>query len=182
MDFASIANKMIRAARLDVSLYEEVEADEGATTEALVVVLIVAIAGGIGALGGGLGGFILAIVSALVGWVVFAFLTYIIGTTLFGGTATMGEMLRTLGYAYSPGVLDILTIVSVIPCLGPLVALLIVLFTWVWRLATTVVAVRQALDFDTTKAILTCLLGWLAGVVVVFLVSGLGAGLGALAR
>jgi len=182
MDFASIINRMIRAAQLDVSLYEEVEADEGATTEALIVVLIVAIAGGIGALATGPAGLILGLVSAVIGWVVFALLTYFIGTTFFGGTATIGEMLRTLGYAYSPGVLDILTIVSVIPCLGPFVAMLIVMVTWVWRLATTVVAVRQALDFDTTKAILTCVLGWLAGMVIVILLSGLGAGLGALTR
>lgn len=182
MDFTSIVNKMIRAARLDVSLYEEVEADEGATGEALVVVLIVAIAAGIGALARGSGGFTMTILGALIGWAVFAFLTYIIGTALFNGTATYGEMLRTLGYAYSPGVLDVLTIVAVIPCLGPPVALLIAIVTWVWRLATTVVAVRQALDFDTTKAILTCILGWLAGMVVVMLLSGVGVGLGALTR
>lgn len=182
MDLASIVNKMIRAAMLDVSLYEEVEADEGATGEALIVVIIVAIAAGIGALVRGPGGFIMTILGALIGWVVFAFLTYVIGTALFRGTATYGEMLRTLGYAYSPGVLDILTLVAVIPCLGPLVALLVVLVTFVWRLVTTVVAVRQALDFDTTKAILTCILGWLVALVVTIVLAGFGAGLSALAR
>ena len=166
MDFNIIIRKMIRAAMLDISLFEEVEADESATLEALVVVVIVGIGSGIGALAGGVGGFIGAIVATLVGWVVFAFLTYIIGTNIFGGTATLGELLRTLGYAYSPGVLAILGIVGIIPCLGTLIAVLVSLVTWVWRLVAIVIAVRQALDFDTTKAVLTCILGWLVALVI----------------
>ena len=39
---ASLPDRMLRAARLDVPLYEEVEADTTATTQALTVVVIVA--------------------------------------------------------------------------------------------------------------------------------------------
>lgn len=178
--------KMIRAARLDISLYEEVEHDETATTEAMLVVILVSLLSG---LGSGIGalmsgergfvGFIMALIvgaiAALVGWAVMAVLTYFIGTSVFGGTATIGEMLRTLGYAYTPNVLGVL---SFIPCLGPLLALV----GFIWHLVAIVVAVRQALDFDTTKAVLTCIVGWLVGMIVFALIAAtVGGGLALLA-
>lgn len=157
---------MIRAARLDNSLYEEVERDENQTTSAMVVVVLASLASGLGqALGfllrgnpgqaiGGLAG---GAVSALVTWVVIAVLTYWVGTGLFGGTATIGEMLRTIGYAYSPGVLFIFTL---IPICGFFVAIAV----GIWILVTIVVAIRQALDFTTGRAIGTGIIAWLAGV------------------
>jgi hypothetical protein len=158
--------RMMRAARLDVNLYEEVEADTTLTSQAAQVVLIVALCRGIGgAIGvlatpdaGGVGAaiaaLVLGIVLAFVGWVVWAYLTYWIGTGLFGGTATPGEMLRTLGFAQAPGVLGI---VSFIPCLGGLVAL----GAAIWSLVAGIIAIRQALDFDTGKAIVTAVIGWI---------------------
>jgi predicted double-glycine peptidase len=41
-----------------------------------------------------------------------------------------------------------------------------------WLLATGIVAIRQALDFSTGKAILTALLGWIAVVALAFLTGG----------
>ncbi|HIC95377.1 TPA: YIP1 family protein [Candidatus Bipolaricaulota bacterium] len=163
-------DKMIRAARLDISLYEEVERDEAVTTEAMMVVVLVSLLSGLGsglaALVSGQRGFvglivglIVGAIAALIGWAIMAVLTYVIGTSVFGGTATIGEMLRTLGYAYTPNVLGAL---SFIPCLGPLLALV----GFLWHLVAIVVAVRQALDFDTTKAVLTCIIGWVVGMIV----------------
>jgi hypothetical protein len=183
-------NRVIRAAMLDVNLYEEVEADTSLTQEALMVVILVSIAGGVGSfLGGILGGqigsafvgLIVSLVLAVVSYYIWAYVTYFIGTNLFEGTADVGEMLRTLGYASGPRVLSIL---SFIPCLGPLAALV----GAVWALVAGVVAVRQALDFDTTKAILTVIIGWVIVFVITFAVgavlgvgaAGLGAGLSAL--
>ena len=170
MDMTTLLSKMIRAATLDISLYEEVERDEAATMEALVVVTIVAVASGIGAARKGPGNLVGGFVTTYVGWVIFAFLTYLIGTNLFRGTATFGEMLRTIGFASSPGVLSVLTIVGIVPCLGTPVAILVSLVVWVWRLVTTVVAVRQALDFDMARAVLTCILGWLLAFIIQVLV------------
>ncbi len=82
---ASFTERMIGAARLDSQIYEEVEADTGATGQAVGVVLLSSLAGGIGVAGlgpGGLGGFVVGSVAALIGWVTWAFLTYIIGTRL----------------------------------------------------------------------------------------------------
>src|ERR1700730_12746455 len=111
---SSIVNRMMRAARLEVPLYEEVEADLTATNQALLVVALVAVASGIGAGIAGassgrlLGALVGGVLSGLLGWAVWSYVVYFVGTRFFGGTATYGELLRTLGFADSPGVLLIL--------------------------------------------------------------------------
>src|SRR6266404_3608773 len=96
---SSMVNRMIRAARIEVPLYEEVEADLTATNQALLVVVIVAIASGIGSgIAGGSGGvvgrLIFGLVTALLGWAVWSYVVYFVGTRFFHGTATYGELLR----------------------------------------------------------------------------------------
>ena len=152
----SLIERMIGAAMLDASVYEEVEADRGAIGQAAAVVAIVAVCAAIGSSGHGGKGIIGAIIGAFISWALWAGLTYVIGTKLFGGTADMGEMLRTLGFAQAPGVLGIL---GFIPILGWLVGFVV----WIWTLVAAVVAIRQALDFDTGKAVATAVI---AGVVI----------------
>ena len=161
----SIVERMKGAALLDVATYEEVEHDEKATGQAAVVVVIVAICSAIGAIWRGGPGIIAAPIAAIVGWLLWAAITYVIGDKFLGGTATWGELLRTLGFAQSPGVLMIL---GIVPILGGLVRLLVA----IWLLVAGVVAIRQALDFSTGKAILTAFLGWLALVALAFLTGG----------
>jgi len=190
MDFAAMINRVVRAAMLDVDLYEEVEADTTLTQEALMVVILVSIASGVGSflagvIGGDIGaavlGLILGVVMGVLGYYIWAYVTYFVGTNLFEGTADVGEMLRTLGYASGPRVLGVL---AFIPCLGPLAGLV----GAIWALVTGVVAVRQALDFDTGNAIITVIVGWLVVFIITLVVTlalgigafGLGAGLGAL--
>jgi hypothetical protein len=168
----AIVDRMIRAARLDNNLYEEVEADTTATRQAALVVVIVAVASAIGgAIAGAmagdagaiLGSLIGGIVSGLLGWVVWSYITYFVGTSLFGGTATPGEMLRTIGFANSPGVLNVL---SFIPIVGGIISLVV----FFWLLAAGIIAVRQALDFSTGKAIMTAVIGWIGLLIVTFAV------------
>ena len=79
----SVGDRMVRAAKLDVDLYEEVEADTGATGQAMLVVVLSSLAAGIGSTGvGGLKGLLLGTLAALAGWYIWAFLTYFIGTKL----------------------------------------------------------------------------------------------------
>src|SRR5712691_9727400 len=156
----SLVNRMIRAAKLEVPLYEEVEADITATNQALLVVVLAAVASGIGAaLGGVVGGtnagglvglLVFGILRALIGWAVWSYVVYFVGTRFFGGTATYGELLRTLGFAESPSVLLIL---SFIPVLGGILALVV----GIWTLVTIFIATRQALDIDNTKTFFTIL-------------------------
>jgi hypothetical protein len=176
----SLVQRMIRAARLEPSVYEEVESDQNATSQAAIVVAIVAVATGIGAgigasMAGDAGNLITSVISGilsgLIGWVVWSYLTYFIGTRLFGGTATPGELLRCIGFAMSPGVLHLL---AFLPGIGWLISLVVS----IWTLVSGIVAVRQALDFDTGKAILTAIIGWVVILVITIVLAsvfGLGA-------
>ena len=162
----SIVDRMKGAAMLDVATYEEVEADRSATGQAFVVVLIVAVCAAIGGIRGGMAGIIIAPIMAVVGWLVWSAVTMFVGTKLFGGTADMGELLRTLGFAQSPGVFAIL---GIIPILGGLIGMIV----GIWQLVAGIIAIRQALDFSTGKAILTALVGWLAMVILMAVVGGI---------
>ena len=177
-----LVDRMIRAAKLDVKLYEEVEADKTATRQALLVVLIYSICAGIGSgiavvWDEGVGRFFLSLfvglIIALVFWLLWSLITYLVGTTVFKGPktkATYSELLRTIGFAAAPGVLMIFVF---IPFVGGVVSFLV----WIWMLVAMVIAVRQALDFTTGRAIGTVVVGGIIYLVVALII-GLVLGLG----
>ncbi len=153
-------DRMIRAAKLDPHVYEEVEADKSAMGQAMGVVMLSSLAGGIGFMQvAGLTGMVIGTVGSLLGWYVWAFLTYIIGTKLLPEPQTQadhGELLRTVGFSSAPGIIRIF---AIIPGLNTIVNLL----AGAWMLVAMVIAVRQALDYHSTyRAIGVCLIGWLA--------------------
>ena len=161
---ASITDRMIRAAKLDVNLYEEVEADKGAMGQAMQVVILSSVAAGIGTIGTtGIKGLVLGTIVALVGWFIWAFLTYFIGTRLLPEPQTKadyGELLRTIGFSSSPGVLRVL---GIIPMLGNILNFIV----GIWMLVAMVIAVRQALDYNSTwRAVGVCLIGWIVQITI----------------
>ena len=161
---AAIQDRMLRAAKLDVQLYEEVEHDEGALRQATTVVVLSAVAAGIGSLGiGGLAGLVSGTLAALFGWYIWAFLTYFIGTRLLPEPQTRadyGELLRPIGFASAPGLIRVL---GIIPGLGQIVFAV----AGVWMLIATVIAVRQALDYTNTwRAVGVCAIGWVVQSVI----------------
>lgn len=153
---ASLVDRMMRASKLDVNLYEEVEADKGAMGQAISVVVIVSVAAGIGAIAyTGITGLILGTIFALISWFIWAYLIFLVGTKLLPEPQTksdVGELLRTIAFANSPGVLRVL---GFIPFLGGI----IVFVTAIWILVATVIAVRQALDYKSTwRAVGVCII------------------------
>ena len=163
-----IQEHMIRAAKLDAQLYEEVEADRGAMGQATAVVILAAVAAGIGSMGqGGVGGILALTVAALVSWYVWAFLTYMIGTKLLPEPATradLGELLRTIGFSSSPGLIRLL---GIIPSLTQIVFFV----AGIWMLIAMVIAVRQALDYTSTvRAVGVCVIGWIIQAVLLGIV------------
>ncbi len=156
---ASITERMIGAAKLDPRTYEEVEADQTATGQAMAVVVISSLAAGMGTIGSaGLRGLVVGAVVALIGWFIWAGVTFLIGTKLMPEPQTrsdIGELLRTIGFSASPGILRIL---GFIPLLGWLISVGVS----IWMLVAMVIAVRQALDYRSTgRAVLVCLIGFL---------------------
>ncbi len=169
---ATLVERAIGAARLDASIYEEIEHDQGALGQAMAVVVIAAVASGIGASGGGAAAVAAGVVGSLIGWFVWAFLIWFIGTKLLAEPTTkadIGEVLRTIGFASAPGILNVL---GILPVVGALMGLLAA----VWQLAAMVVAVRAALDYSANgRAIVVCLIGFVVNIfIVIFLVGILG--------
>jgi len=155
---SSYLRRLAGAVTLDAETYEEVEADAGATPAALATVVLAAIATGIGLrAAGGAGGVATLIGLALIGWAVWALLVFEIGARLFPSAMTradVGQLLRTLGFAASPGLLNFLGLM-------PGAAVPVFAVTQVWTLLAIIVAVRQALDYTNTgRAIVVCAGAW----------------------
>jgi hypothetical protein len=168
---ASLQERMLRAARLDPALYEEVEADPQSLGQATLVVVLSALAAGIGSWGaGGVTGLVLGTAGALLGWYVWAFLAYWIGTRLLPEAQTRadyGELLRTVGFSAAPGVIRVLGLVN-------LLAPFVFLAAGLWMLVAMVIAVRQALDYTSTaRAVGVCVVGWLIQAAILLALFGL---------
>jgi len=169
---ASFQQRLIGAVRLDAATYEDVEHDSGATLQAGGVVALASLTTSVSwyfsvfelewVLRGAIQG--------LVAWFIGALALWLIGTRVLPGKNTeadLGQLLRTIGFAQTPGLFGLLV---VIPLLGLFVPFLVA----IWIIAATFVAVRQALDYDDTfRAILVCFLAWLVSAVVYF-VLGIG--------
>jgi hypothetical protein len=171
VEMASFTGRLIGAAKLDVRTYEEVEYDRNALGQALGVVILSSLAAGFGAAAwrGG-AGVVLGIVGALIGWLVWAWLTYTIGARLLPMAQTRadwGQLLRTTGFATAPGILRIFGFV-------PVIRWFVYFIAAIWMLAAFVIAVRQALDYTSTlRAVGVCVLGWIAYALLSLLFIGL---------
>ncbi len=161
-----LVSRMLRAARLDQSLYGEVTADEESMTQAMGVVAIAAVASGIAMGYAGLGGFVVGITWRVASWLVASVVMYYVGTRWFADQETQADyprLLRALGFAASPGVVHILGAINGLRGLAFWVASL-------WMVATASLAVRDGLRYSTTgRAVVVSLLGFVVQLIVVLL-------------
>lgn len=168
---SSFADRVLGALKLDPATYEDVEHDESATGQAVAVVAAVTALSAIAGYSNGTNGVIGNVILALLGWVVFSFVAYFVGTTILKSpqtSATFGQVLRALGFAYAPSLLYIL---AVIPVVGFIIAL-VVLF---WSFAASIIALRQSLEVSTGRAVAIAVVSAIAiGIVLGILVAALG--------
>ena len=165
--------RIIGATLLRVKVYEEVEADKSATLQAMGVVILSALATGI-SLPSFLGfsisisGLIVGVASSLIGWALLAWITYMVGTRLFPTPETKadwGELARTLGFAQSPGILRVL---GIVPVIGPIIFSI----ASIWGIVTTMIAIRQALDYTSTwRAISVTLVSYMPYALIMAIIS-----------
>lgn len=156
----SFTQRVIGALALDPAIYEEVEADPAATAQALGLVVLSSLAAGFGSRGLGgttFGGIVFITAVSLIAWAAWALVVFEVGARLLpeSGTHTdVGELLRTIGFASAPGLLRILGVMSA-------ATIPVFVITSLWMLAAMIVAVRQALDFHSTRrAVAVCVVGW----------------------
>jgi hypothetical protein len=163
--------RVIGAAKLDIAAFEEVEADRHATGQALAVVVLSSAAAGIGL---NLTLYetpvLTKVILALLLWLFWAALTYAIGVYLMPEPqteASVGELLRTIGFASAPGVLRVF---GFVPIVGPTLYAVVM----VWMLVAMVIAIRQALDYKSTaRAVVVCLIAWVIAVAMAAIIGGL---------
>jgi Yip1-like protein len=162
----SFLQRLIGAAALDVAIYEEVEADPSAMSQALAVVVLSSLAAGIGTRGMGgtsIGNIGFISVAALMAWAAWALITFQIGSRLMPEPQTrvdVGQLMRTIGFSAAPGMLRVFGAI-------PGVTIPAFAIAAVWMLAAMIVAVRQALDYTSTRrAIAVCLFGWVLVVAI----------------
>jgi len=175
---ASFVDRLLGAARLDSAAYEDVEADASATGQAVLVVALAAVAAGIATYDQyGTQGILVGTIGSLVAWFVWAYLVWLLGTKLLpepGTQADVGQVVRTTGFSAAPGLLIVLAII-------PAIAGFVGVVANIWMLVAMVIAVRQALDFNSTgRAVLVAVLGFIAYIavfVVIAAVFGVAAGL-----
>ncbi len=165
---ANFGKRIIRAAKLEVALYEEVEADKSALGQAMGVVVLASIAAGIGTIArGGILGMLVGVIAALVGWYIWAYLIYLIGAKLLPEPQTKAdhkELLRTVGFSSSPGLIRVLGII-------PGLANIVFPVAAIWMLVAMIIAVRQALDYKSTlRTIGVCAIGWIVQTIMLLLV------------
>jgi hypothetical protein len=164
----TLLQRLLGAAALDTAIYEEVEADPAATVQAFGVVIFASLAAGIGAMRIGaitIAGVFYYSSVALVAWVAWALVIFEIGARLMPAPQTrvdVGQLLRTIGFAATPGLLRVLGIM-------PAVAIPVFAITSIWMLLAMIVAVRQALDYQSTlRAVAVCVLGWALALTIAF--------------
>lgn len=174
-----MVDRMTRALKGEVALYEQVEANPTFTQEAYTIVGIGAALYAVGTIigtmingGDAIAGILAGVLAGIfyfIGYLIWAFLTYFIGTRVFNGRADFGEMQRTLGYAYTPRVLEFLG--PLIPFVGGIITFVL----GIWSLYLGYIAVRQALDFenDNTKAILTIVIAWVVNLIISLATAGI---------
>ena len=159
-------DRIFRACKLDITLYEEVEADKSATFQAALVVVLSSLAAGIGAISLGSYNFIMPAVISLISWYIWAYLIFFIGVKLFPEPTTKsdhGELLRTIGFSSAPGLIRIFGIT-------PELMTITFVGAGIWMLVAMIIAVRQALDYQSTwRAVGVVVIGFLIQATVLIL-------------
>jgi hypothetical protein len=168
---------MIGAARLNVHTYEDVENDQTATKQALLVVVLVSLASGIGAIGIGaiaigddynILNFLLGIAVGIIGWAIWAYITFFVGTKFLNTPEThadWGQLARGTAFAQTPGLLRVF---GFIPYIGGV----IILISMIWLIIAMVIAVRQCLDYQSTwRAFAVVLIGFIPHMILIGIVN-----------
>jgi hypothetical protein len=171
-------DRIIGVFKLDREVFAEIEHDTTATSQAAIVVAIVAALSVVGSVLGTLftlvtggelqiGALLINIVTTFlltfVNWLIWSAVTYFVGTQLFKGDADLSEMLRVIGFAYAPRML------SIIPCIGGIIGA-------IWALIASYFAIKEGLDLDDGQTIATVLIGWLITVIIGAILGALGIG------
>lgn len=174
MSFSSwrlFTNRIWRAIRLDSTVYERVEHDKSFDLQSISIIILSSVAAGIGSLNTvAFPDVLINISAALFGWFLWAYLTMFLGTRYMPELlteATYGQMVRTAGFASSPGLFRIFGIV-------PYIGTAVFFIAQIWMLLAMVIAVKQALDYRSSfKPFFVSMIGWSIQIAIWFLIGNI---------
>ena len=168
VEMATLQQRMIGAMQADVKTFQEIEADQGAISQAVTVIVIAGVAALIGNIWrNGIMFGVVQMILSLVMYALFSLLVVVIGTKVMPEPTTkadFAEGFRVIGFAASPGIFNVL---AIIPVLGVMISFVV----GIWCLVIGVIATREVLDYSNTgRAIVVCLLAgitaWIVSVIV----------------
>jgi Yip1 domain len=164
----TFGDRVIGAMKLDENTFEDVERDPTAIGQAVGVIVLAAVAAGIGNIWwGGITGIVRGALMSILSFLIWSGIVWLVGTKMMPEPTTQADFpqtFRTLGFAAAPGLASVVTI---IPILGYVLMLLI----WLWQIAAMVVAVKAVLDYATIgKAIVVVLIGFVVNIILTILI------------
>ncbi|MDR0308248.1 MAG: YIP1 family protein [Chitinispirillales bacterium] len=163
-------SRMLRAARLDPTLYEEVENDRNAMGQAVSVIILASIAAGLGSLTFDALNILIVTIGSIAGWFLWAFITFFIGTRFLPTPQThtgYTQLLRTIGFASSPGLIRIFGII-------PALRSFILFAAAAWMIVAMIIAVKEALDYNSVwRAAAVVAIGWTIQFILMMFIMGI---------
>ncbi len=171
-----LIERMLRAIRLDPSLYGEVIQQPEALSQTIRIVIISGISAGIGSLGrGGVMGALIVSIGAIISWVIWAYFVMAFGMKVMPESEVIvnqGDFFRAIGFSSAPGVIRVLGIV-------PYLYFISVFIGHIWMIVSMVVAVKQVLNYKTDlQAFKVCLIGWFLMLGTAFILGSVIKGIG----
>ena len=149
-----LASRMVRASLAEKELYWELARDAGAIRQSFLAVLIVAATWGMGSAvgylldgdtGGAVVGFLVTGLWAVLFWLLFSGIAYVITRTMAGyfeidvAKITYLQFVRSIGFVFTPGILIILTPI-------PFVGQVAVLMAFMWMGLAAATAIQHTMD------------------------------------
>jgi len=162
-------DRIIRMIKLDFPVFKDIESDPKATTEAAIVVAAASV---LSAIGSAIGAerpfmaFLGGVISGVLGWIVWSYVSYFVGSVLYKSQGTFNNMLRVIGYANAPRLLGVLNIIPCIGWIGGLAGAIL-------ALVASIMAIREGLNVDSGQAIIVAVVGWLALLLVSVIVGSI---------
>lgn len=155
MKKGGILVRMLRAAKLEKSLYKDVSSKSSFGKEAVYIVAIAGLANGLGvaAKTERAGSIITGVVLTILAYYLWSWLISFVGNKVFGARAEYDSVRRAIGYAHAPYTL---TFFSFLPFVGGLLDVV----GGIWLLVAGVAATRHSLNVGTGKAVVVAFIAW----------------------
>ncbi len=146
---------IIKSLKFDKSVYLEAKNNQGFLKFSLLIVLLVSLCTGIGTINlTNDSSVIRDLLSSIIGWLIWTSIIYVIGVKFMKNSSSFSQIARTLGLAYSPGVLNIFGIIQFISL--PLLAI-----TSIWTIVSFIFALKHALVISAERAFLISLISFI---------------------